>query len=41
MFDADWKSHNRSELEYMKRLGEADERYSRMLELLLAEVKRA
>jgi hypothetical protein len=41
MFDADWKSHNRSELEYLKRLGDADERYSRMLELLLAEVKRA
>jgi hypothetical protein len=41
MFDADWKSHNRSEQEYMERLFDADERYSRMLELLLAEVKRA
>jgi hypothetical protein len=41
MFDADWKSHNRSEHEYMQRLFDADERYSRMLELLLAEVKRA
>jgi hypothetical protein len=41
MFDADWKSHNRSEHEYMQRLSDADERYSRMLELLLAEVKRA
>jgi hypothetical protein len=40
MFDADWKSHNRSEDEYMQRLFDADERYSRMLELLLAEVKR-
>ena len=38
MFDADWKSHNRSEHEYMQRLFDADERYSRMLELLLAEV---
>jgi hypothetical protein len=41
MFDADWKSHDRSEHEYMQRLLDADERYSRMLELLLAEVKRA
>ena len=41
MFDADWKSHNRSEHEYLQRLFNADERYSRMLELLLAEVKRA
>jgi hypothetical protein len=41
MFDADWKSHNRSESEYMQRLIAADDRYSRMLELLLAEVKRA
>jgi hypothetical protein len=41
MFDADWKNHNRSEHEYMQRLFAADERYSRMLELLLAEVKRA
>jgi hypothetical protein len=41
MFDADWKSHNRSEHEYLQRLFDADERYSRMLELLLAEVKRA
>lgn len=41
MFDADWKSHNRSEHEYMQRLSDADELYSRMLELLLTEVKRA
>jgi hypothetical protein len=41
LFDADWKSHNRSEHEYLQRLFDADERYSRMLELLLAEVKRA
>ena len=40
MFDADWKSHTRSEHEYMQQLFAADERYSRMLELLLAEVKR-
>jgi len=41
MFDADWKSHSRSEHEYMQRLFDADDRYRRMLELLLAEVKRA
>jgi hypothetical protein len=41
LFDADWKSHNRSEHEYLQQLFDADERYSRMLELLLAEVKRA
>lgn len=38
LFDADWKSHNRSEHEYIERLFEADERYSRLLEILLAEV---
>jgi hypothetical protein len=41
MFDADWKSHNGSEHEYQQRLFDADERYSRMLEVLLAAVKRA
>jgi hypothetical protein len=41
MFDADWKSHSASEHEYMQRLFDADERYSRMLEVLLAAVKRA
>lgn len=41
LFDADWKSHDRSEHEYMQRLFDADERYSRMLELLLAEANRA
>jgi len=41
MLDADWKSHSRSEHEYMQRLFDIDERYSRMLELLLAELKRA
>src|SRR4029079_2419109 len=35
LFDADWKSHNGTEHEYMKRLVDADERYSRMLEVLL------
>ena len=38
-FDADWKSQKRSEDEYMERLFDADERYSRLLEILLAEVK--
>jgi hypothetical protein len=41
MFDADWKSHNASEHEYQQRLFDADERYSRMLEVLLAAVKQA
>lgn len=35
-FDADWKSHGRSEHEYMEGLLDADARYSRMLEVLLA-----
>jgi hypothetical protein len=39
LFDADWKRHSPSEHEYMDRLSDADARYSRMLELLIAELK--
>jgi hypothetical protein len=40
IFDGDWKSHDRSEAEYRQRLLDADARYSRLLEILLAEVTR-
>ena len=35
-FDGDWKKHNLSEKEYQQQLTAADERYSRLLEILLA-----
>lgn len=40
-FDADWKNHSRSEREYLERLSNADEEYSRMLEVLLKALTRA
>lgn len=39
IFDGDWKKHGVSEEAYEKRLADADDRYSRLLELLLAQVK--
>jgi hypothetical protein len=35
VFDGDWKSHGWSEKEYHERLGMIDQRYSRLLEVLL------
>ena len=35
VFDGDWKSHGWSEKEYQERLGTIDQRYSRLLEVLL------
>src|SRR5688572_22208163 len=37
IFDGDWKKHNLSEKEYQQQLAAADERYSRLLEILLAQ----
>ena len=37
IFDGDWKKHNLSEKEYEQQLTSADERYSRLLEILLAQ----
>jgi hypothetical protein len=39
VFDSDWKKKNLSERDYMAQLQAADERYSRMLALLLAQMK--
>ena len=39
IFDADWKKHNMSEMEYDQQLAAADERYSRLLEILLAHLR--
>ncbi len=39
VFDSDWKKKNLSERDYMAQLQAADERYSRMLTLLLAQIK--
>jgi hypothetical protein len=41
IFNGDWKSHDRSEAEYRQRLLDADARYSRLLEILIAEVTSA
>lgn len=38
-FDGQWKKAKSSEAEYTKAYAEADERYARMLSLLLAQVK--
>src|SRR5262245_17933461 len=40
MFNSDWKSQKLSEQEYMKAFTDADERYARILEALLAQVKK-
>ena len=39
IFDGDWKKHGLSEQEYEQRLTDVDQRYSRLLELLLAELR--
>lgn len=36
IFDGDWRKHNLSEKEYEEQLTVADDRYSRLLEILLA-----
>jgi hypothetical protein len=41
IFDGDWKKHSVSEQEYERRLADADRRYSRLLELLLTQVRGA
>lgn len=38
VFDGDWKSHGWSEKEYQERLGTIDQRYSRLLEILLQKL---
>jgi hypothetical protein len=38
IFDGSWKKHNQSEQEYQERLREADDHYSRMLEVLLTSL---
>lgn len=37
IFDGDWRKHNLSEKEYEQQRTAADERYSRLLEILLAQ----
>jgi hypothetical protein len=37
IFDGDWRKHKLSEKEYEQQLTAADERYSRLLEILLAQ----
>ena len=37
IFDGDWKKHNLSEKEYEQQLTAADDRYSRLLEILLEQ----
>jgi hypothetical protein len=39
VFDGDWKRHGLSEHAYQKRLADVDARYSRLLELLLMQVR--
>jgi len=39
-FDGDWKAQKLTEDEYMKVFSEADERYTRMLAALIAQVKK-
>jgi hypothetical protein len=41
IFDGDWRKHNLSEKEYEQQLTAADERYSRLLEILLAQQRGA
>ena len=40
LFDGDWKKKGQSEAEYQAKFQKADEQYSRMLSLLIAELKR-
>jgi hypothetical protein len=37
IFDGDWRKHNLSEKEYEQQVAAADERYSRLLEILLVQ----
>ena len=39
-FDGDWKKRKLSEASYMQTFGEADTHYARMLESLIAEMKK-
>jgi hypothetical protein len=39
IFDGDWKKHGRSEEEYNQKLAAVDQRYSRLLELLLTQLR--
>jgi hypothetical protein len=39
-FDSDWKKQKLSKEEYLKAFSDADERYSQMLQALLAELKK-
>jgi hypothetical protein len=39
VFDGDWKRHGNSERDYQQQLADADERYSRLLEILIRQVQ--
>jgi hypothetical protein len=39
IFDGDWKKHGLSEQEYEQRLADVDQQYSRLLGLLLMELR--
>lgn len=40
MFNSDWKAQKLSEQDYLKTFGDADERYSKILTALLAQLKK-
>ena len=40
IFDGDWKKHGLSKEQYEQRLTDSDQRYSRLLELLLTQVRK-
>lgn len=40
-FDRNWKKRDMSEEDYMKAFASADERYSRMLSILIAQIKKS
>jgi hypothetical protein len=39
IFDGDWKKHNLSEQDYARQLSAADEQYTRLLRILLSQLK--
>lgn len=39
VFDGDWQRHGESQADYEKQLSDADERYSRILEILIRQVQ--
>jgi hypothetical protein len=39
IFDGDWKKHHLAETDYEQQVGAADERYSRLLEILLTQLR--